>query len=598
MNSGDWRAYLGAAGVRMANAKRADASWIMRMAPTAMWFAMMGVVLFMLMSKPPLLQLPGLAILLVTFGGLVWVQTWIQRRMSAPMKDGAFLGDVVFEFGGSGFQTRRANTETFNRWSLVNDVTNSSDHVFVWIDAYTAYVVPARDLPVGMTAPAAAVRIQELKAAALAAPAEPANSDAPPAAPDTTLTSPVAQNLAPARPSVMQELHALLRLQTWALVDGARLFGRDATILLLGVASVVLWAGLDRLNYEGEVELFVYGLAENAAQLLGILFIAWVISRLTRPRIELRRGLLLTLGFLPLFVVALWCAGLLPKIGAVTIGVLLAAWGDRYLRAGLRSITGTSQNVAVLAALIATFLLVYLSSHVYYSPGLWFERDADTEQTAATQRANEQLVFEQSTRLNAAIEAMAPREAGTANAFFVGFAGFGPQRVFAEEIGLAAKRIGQRYGSSQRSLLLINDHRNSEKYPLASAPALRHALNAIGKRMNVDEDVLFLSLSSHGDEDATISVASELGYWRDLGAPDLADMLRESGIRWKVIVISACHAGSFIGPLHDETTIILTAAAADRASFGCSDDNDLTYFGEAFYRDALPQAANLRTAFD
>jgi hypothetical protein len=31
---------------------------------------------------------------------------------------------------------------------------------------------------------------------------------------------------------------------------------------------------------------------------------------------------------------------------------------------------------------------------------------------------------------------------------------------------------------------------------------------------------------------------------------------------------------------------------------GCSDDRDLTYFGEAFYRDALPKAQNLQDAFE
>ncbi|HEY0801166.1 MAG TPA: hypothetical protein VGD54_09995, partial [Steroidobacteraceae bacterium] len=37
---------------------------------------------------------------------------------------------------------------------------------------------------------------------------------------------------------------------------------------------------------------------------------------------------------------------------------------------------------------------------------------------------------------------------------------------------------------------------------------------------------------------------------------------------------------------------------ADRTSFGCSNDSDLTYFGEAFYRDALPEARSLREAFE
>jgi hypothetical protein len=155
-----------------------------------------------------------------------------------------------------------------------------------------------------------------------------------------------------------------------------------------------------------------------------------------------------------------------------------------------------------------------------------------------------------------------------------------------------------RYGSGRRSVLLVNDEHDVLKYPLATAPSLRHTLNALSQHMNVDEDVLFLALSSHGSEDGAIAVSSDLGDWRDLEADDLADMLRESGIRWRVIVVSACFSGAFVEPLEDDNTIILTAAAADRTSFGCSDDNDLTYFGEAFYRDALPQAPSLRAAFE
>jgi len=44
---------------------------------------------------------------------------------------------------------------------------------------------------------------------------------------------------------------------------------------------------------------------------------------------------------------------------------------------------------------------------------------------------------------------------------------------------------------------------------------------------------------------------------------DLATALRESGIKWRVIVVSACHAGAFIHALQDDNTIILTAAAPD-----------------------------------
>ena len=65
-----------------------------------------------------------------------------------------------------------------------------------------------------------------------------------------------------------------------------------------------------------------------------------------------------------------------------------------------------------------------------------------------------------------------------------------------------------------------------------------------------------------------------------------------------MIIISACYAGGFIDALKNSHTIVITAAAADRTSFGCSNDRDLTYFGEAFFRDALPEARSLRDAFE
>jgi hypothetical protein len=37
---------------------------------------------------------------------------------------------------------------------------------------------------------------------------------------------------------------------------------------------------------------------------------------------------------------------------------------------------------------------------------------------------------------------------------------------------------------------------------------------------------------------------------------------------------------------------------AEKTSVGCSDDRDLTYFGEAFYRDVLPKAGDSRSTFE
>jgi hypothetical protein len=116
--------------------------------------------------------------------------------------------------------------------------------------------------------------------------------------------------------------------------------------------------------------------------------------------------------------------------------------------------------------------------------------------------------------------------------------------------------------------------------------------------MDRDDDVLFLMLTSHGSDAPSLSVSN--GSWplEGLGGKALRTALDESGIRWRVIVISACHSAAFIEPLADENTIVLTSAAKDRTSFGCSDDRDLTYFGTAFIKDALPAAESLASAFD
>jgi hypothetical protein len=212
-------------------------------------------------------------------------------------------------------------------------------------------------------------------------------------------------------------------------------------------------------------------------------------------------------------------------------------------------------------------------------------------------RVSQSLVDRQPALIDARVRTIAEHSSPGPQGYFVGFAGVGEERVFAQEIDLAARRLAARYGVAPRSLRLVNDQRDLETWPLATARALDYALRALGRVMD-DDDVLFLALSSHGGDDATLEVSSPGIRPQVLEAEELARMLRESGIRWRVIVISACYSGSFIKPLADERTIVITAASKHRPSFGCGVERDLTYFGEAFWRDALPGAASLRAAFE
>jgi hypothetical protein len=82
-----------------------------------------------------------------------------------------------------------------------------------------------------------------------------------------------------------------------------------------------------------------------------------------------------------------------------------------------------------------------------------------------------------------------------------------------------------------------------------------------------------------------------------LAPPQLADILATTGVRHKVVVISACYSGVFIPRLATPDVLVITAADSNHPSFGCQDKAKWTYFGDAFFNVALRKAASLQDAF-
>ena len=68
-------------------------------------------------------------------------------------------------------------------------------------------------------------------------------------------------------------------------------------------------------------------------------------------------------------------------------------------------------------------------------------------------------------------------------------------------------------------------------------------------------------------------------------------------MRWKVVVVNACYSGGFVDALRDDSTLVITSARADRTSFGCGADSDITYFGKAFLAEALNRTTSIPDAF-
>jgi hypothetical protein len=209
------------------------------------------------------------------------------------------------------------------------------------------------------------------------------------------------------------------------------------------------------------------------------------------------------------------------------------------------------------------------------------------------------VLFAQPDLVDRAVERLSAGTVGRTDVYFVGFAAYGNQGVFEKEIRWANDAFGKRMDLDGRTLQLINSPERNEgtTTPLATASGLSRSLAGIARKMNVEEDVLLLFLTSHGSDDAELSVSQGYLPLEQLDARTLRAALDDAGIRWRVIMISACHSGSFIPHLSDERTLIITAAHAEKSSFGCSDERELTYFGEAFLRDALPVSSGLLDAF-
>jgi hypothetical protein len=178
----------------------------------------------------------------------------------------------------------------------------------------------------------------------------------------------------------------------------------------------------------------------------------------------------------------------------------------------------------------------------------------------------------------------------------MGVAGFSDQNVFRSEINKVRELFDVRFGTSGNSLALINNTYSWLDEPIASKTSILRGLKKIGQQMDTDEDVLLLTLSSHGNENI-IQLANPPLEMDNLEATWLREALDASGIRWRVIVVSACYSGSFIDELASPTTVVITASAPDKMSFGCTNTAEMTYFGQAFFAESLRENTSFAAAF-
>jgi len=173
--------------------------------------------------------------------------------------------------------------------------------------------------------------------------------------------------------------------------------------------------------------------------------------------------------------------------------------------------------------------------------------------------------------------------------------GDGKQSVFLRESDYVANMLSTRFGTFGQ-IRLVNHRDHLADRPMATRENLRRAALTLAERSG-PEDLIFIYLTSHGTSEHELVLDQPRMELADLPADELAAVLAPLKNRDKIIVISSCYSGGFIPALKDERTLIMTASRADRVSFGCSEEANFTYFGDALFAQALNQTDDLEQAF-
>lgn len=202
-------------------------------------------------------------------------------------------------------------------------------------------------------------------------------------------------------------------------------------------------------------------------------------------------------------------------------------------------------------------------------------------------------------RIDAALAALKPQRPGVVDAYVIVVALDGDP-VFSREAREAGRVLARRFDAIGRTIVLANDEGASKADAPGSPRTLALALARVAELMDRNEDVLILYSTSHGEPGVGLVYKDMQRGGGVITPARLDELLDPLGFKNRLIMLQACFSGQFVPALENPRTIVVTAAAADRSSFGCQAGNDWTFFGDALinhaFRQPLPLDVQLRRA--
>lgn len=378
--------------------------------------------------------------------------------------------------------------------------------------------------------------------------------------------------------------------------------------LLLILLFLLLEFAAGYLNTEPPAVYNSYGISYLSASYFADLLILLLITRLASADLEQTASLLLAyLAVTPAVLLRseLISAFIYPMSPSLWfswgIFILFLAW-QLYIVVRLLRLYLPPKRVRIQLLLAGIYIVLgFAVSWILPRSELWYtDRDASANNPyAAMWKLNvEDVFYSQAPMMDDALGQIADHRPGITDLYLVTFAGYGYEKVFLNEVEYVRKLFDRRFDTKGRSLVLANNMKSLKRYPLANRHNLADALDVIGKRIDPEEDIVFLFMTSHGSKNHKFSVNFGPIKLEDLTPQQVRESLDNAGIRWRVVLVSSCYSGGFIKPLQTPNTLVITAAAADRRSFGCGSKSEFTDFGVAYFKKALAQQPNFIDAFD
>ena len=390
------------------------------------------------------------------------------------------------------------------------------------------------------------------------------------------------------------------------------------TFLIAAALALLAFAIQDYIDVYPAASFGLDGWQIHAAYYLILLIAAWATTLvLQRPALWLVFAALAAIIGIPWSALSIE----LPLWLDQASDIQLYAWQILLAMAGFlvvwRTLKFLSPESSVPRCLFAALLFVAIMAWPWYArqgAWPWYPPDQDsaepespadnppeTDEGNAVQTAatfdSEAVMASQPALLQRAFGALRPQTPGKTDLYAIGFAGDGSEQVFRNEVDYFSLLMTRRFGAQGRTLSLINSPDTVNDDPLATLSNLATALKAVSAHMDPREDVLLLFLTSHGSPDHELYVGMDPLPLDQITPENLRAALDGSGIQNRVIIVSACYSGGFVDALRDPHTLVITAARADRSSFGCGADSDITWFGKAFLTEALNQTTDFQEAF-